>query len=276
MASGCILIPSGRCHSENRASGKSTGCQASVTISVSLKYSMAPPRGYVFESPYRGFCTSFSRSTDRFNLDELTSGLGERFETTRIALKFYSCVGSNHTTLDAIRDLQTAHGFKLPDIEKITVFGSKVTVDHVGWKYRPEGLTSAQLNLPYCAATLLLESDVFVDQFTETMVADATRMKVSEMVDVVEDPTITARGNRYRQMVRVQIKLKGGKTMEQTVEAPRGSEQKLATAADVIEKFRKLASRRLAPAVVERLVQMIMSAETLPKISSLLVELASV
>ena len=80
---------------------------------------MAPPRGYVFESPYGGFCTTFSRSTDRFNLDELTSGLGERFETTRIALKFYSCVGSNHTTLDAIRDLQTTHGFKLPDIEKI-------------------------------------------------------------------------------------------------------------------------------------------------------------
>lgn len=106
--------------------------------------------------------------------------------------------------------------------------------------------------------------------------ADPTRMKVSEIVDVVEDPAITARGNRFRHMVRVQIKLKGGKTVEQTVEAPRGSEQKFATAADVIKQFRKLASRRLAPAAVEHLVQMIMSAETLPKISSLLVELASV
>ena len=54
----------------------------------------------VFESPYGGFCTTFSRSTDRFNLGELTSELGERFETLRISLKMYSCVGSNHTTLD--------------------------------------------------------------------------------------------------------------------------------------------------------------------------------
>ncbi len=35
-----------------------------------------------------------------------TAGLGERFETMRISLKFYSCVGSNHTTLDAIRDIR--------------------------------------------------------------------------------------------------------------------------------------------------------------------------
>ena len=75
----------------------------------------------VFESPYGGFCTTFSRSTDRFKMEELSSGLGERFETLRIALKFYSCVGSNHTTLDAIRDLQAAHRFTLPDIDRILV-----------------------------------------------------------------------------------------------------------------------------------------------------------
>jgi 2-methylcitrate dehydratase PrpD len=60
----------------------------------------------VFEAPYGGFCTTFSRSNDRFNLEELSAGLGERFETMRISLKFYSCVGSNHTTLDAIRDIR--------------------------------------------------------------------------------------------------------------------------------------------------------------------------
>ena len=59
----------------------------------------------VFESPYGGFCSTFSRSNDRFNLDELSWELGRAWETMRISLKFYSCVGSNHTTLDAIRKL---------------------------------------------------------------------------------------------------------------------------------------------------------------------------
>ena len=92
----------------------------------------------------------------------------------RIALKFYSCVGSNHTTLDAIRDIRKRRPFSLDDIEEIVVHGSQVTVDHVGWPYRPEGLTSAQLNLPFCVATLLIEDDVFVDEFTADCV-DARR-----------------------------------------------------------------------------------------------------
>src|SRR5258707_3757516 len=155
----------------------------------------------VFEAPYGGFCTTFSRSQDRFDLDQLSAGLGERFETMGISLKFYSCVGSNHTTLDAIRDIQRRRPFTPAEIDKIVVHGSKVTADHVGWPYRPEGLTSAQLNLPYCVATLLIEGDVFVDQFTENAVHDHDRIALSRKVSVVEDPAITARGARFRHMV---------------------------------------------------------------------------
>ena len=90
----------------------------------------------------------------------------------RISLKFYSCVGSNHTTLDAIRMMQAKTPFGPDDIESIVVQGSQVTVEHVGWPYTPQGLTSAQLNLPFCVATLLLEGDVFVDQFTDDVVDD--------------------------------------------------------------------------------------------------------
>src|ERR1700727_557742 len=85
----------------------------------------------LFENEYGGFCTTFSRSDDRFNLDELSAGLGEGFETLRISLKFYSCVGSNHTTLDAIRDIKKRRPFTLDDIDEIVVPGSQVTVDHV-------------------------------------------------------------------------------------------------------------------------------------------------
>ncbi|MFZ3310334.1 MAG: MmgE/PrpD family protein, partial [Xanthobacteraceae bacterium] len=99
----------------------------------------------VFEAPYGGFCTTFSRSQDRFDLAQLSAGLGERFETMRIALKFYSCVGSNHTTLDAVRDIRKRRPFTPEDIGSIVVHASQVTVDHAGWPYKPEGLTAAQL-----------------------------------------------------------------------------------------------------------------------------------
>lgn len=228
----------------------------------------------VFENEYGGFCTTFSRSTDRFNRQELISGLGERWETMRIALKFYSCVGSNHTTLDALRMMQSRHPYGPDDVAAITVHGSRVTVDHVGWPYVPQGLTSAQLNLPYCVATLLLEGDAFVDQFTESAIADEARIALSRRVAVIEDAAITARGKAFRHMVRVELRLRDGTTMSETVEAPRGSEHSFADAETVIDKFRKLTSRRLPPDRVERLIEAILHAERLAAASEIVQLLA--
>ncbi len=218
----------------------------------------------VFEAPYGGFCTTFSRSQDRFNLEELSADLGERFETLRISLKFYSCVGSNHTTLDAIRDIRARRPFALDDIDEIVVHGSQVTVDHVGWPYRPEGLTSAQLNLPFCVATLLIEGDVFVDEFTADCVDDAARIKLSRKVKVVHDPAITALGAAYRHKVRVDIHFRDGSIESETREAPRGSEQSFASADDIVGKFRKLTRGVMTEKQQDALVDAVLGLDKLP------------
>src|SRR5579871_3878390 len=228
----------------------------------------------VFESPYGGFCSTFSRSQDRFNLAELTAGLGERFETLGVALKFYSCVGSNHTTLDAIRAIAARRPFRADDIAKITVHASQATVDHVGWPYKPQGLTSAQMNLPFCVATLLAEGDVFVDQFSDAVVTDPRRIALAAKVEVVHDPAITARGARLRHMVRVDVLFTDGTRDSETVEAPRGSEQKFASEADVVEKFRKLARRNCGDAQAERIADLTLGCEKLGDIGALVSALA--
>lgn len=229
----------------------------------------------VFESEYGGFCSTFSRSQDRFNMDALSAGLGRTFETMRISLKFYSCVGSNHTALDAIRIMRERHPFSADDVEKFVVHGSQVTMDHVGWKYRPEGLTSAQLNLPFCIATLMLEGDVFVDQFPEESFTDPSRIAYSNRVEVRHDPEITAKGSNHRHMVRVETFLKDGTHLEETVEAPRGSEESFATEELVVEKFMKLArhginesrARELADAILN--LEGLEDAGTIPKLLTL-------
>lgn len=217
----------------------------------------------VFEAPYGGFCSTFSRSQDRFDLAALSAGLGESFETMRIALKFFSCVGSNHTTLDAIRHLRGQTPFGLDELERIVVHGSQVTVDHVGWPYRPEGLTSAQLNLPFCVATLLLEGDVFVDQFTPDCVDNAERIALSRKVETVHDPEITALGSKFRHKVHVEIFLKGGRVLRETREAPRGSEFSFASREDIVEKFMKLAVKALPAERAEQIVEAVLGLEEL-------------
>jgi 2-methylcitrate dehydratase PrpD len=223
----------------------------------------------VLESEYGGFCTTLSQSKDQFDLKELTAGLGETWQTMGIALKFYACVGTNHTTLDAIRDMQRERRFGPRDVRKIVVHGSQVTVNHVGWKYVPQGLTSAQLNLPYCVGTLLLEGDCFVDQFTEDKVADPARMKLAEKVEVVHDPAITALGAKFRHKVHVEAHLDDGTVLKRTVEAARGSEKKFASDAEIVEKYGKLARKALPKARVERLRDAVLGLEKLKDASQL-------
>jgi len=218
----------------------------------------------VFEAPYGGFCTTFSRSNDRFRLSELSAGLGERFETLNISLKFYSCVGSNHTTLDAIRDIRRRRPFTLEELDMIVVHASQVTVDHVGWPYQPQGLTSAQLNLPFCVATLLLEGDVFVDQFPLESVADPGRIALSRKVKVLHDPAITALGSAFRHKVRVEVHLRDGVVESETREAPRGSEQSFAGTDEIVEKFSKLTRTTMKKEHQAALIDAVLNLEKLP------------
>jgi aconitate decarboxylase len=199
----------------------------------------------VFESEYGGFCTTFSRSTDRFELAQLTAGLGSTWQAMGVALKFYACVGSNHTTLDSIRDLQSEHKFGAEDVEEIVVHGSQVTADHVGWKYEPRGLTAAQLNLPFCVATYLLEGDCFVDQFDAAAVTDSRRIALAERVSVHADPAITALGAKHRHSVRIEVRLSNGTRLSRSADAPRGSDENFASPADIVAKFEKLAVHAL-------------------------------
>jgi 2-methylcitrate dehydratase PrpD len=217
----------------------------------------------VFESEYGGFCTTFSRSQDRFRLSELTAGFGETWQTMGVALKFYSCVGSNHTTLDALRELQARHPFGPKDVKKIVVRASQVTLDHAGWKYRPAGIASAQMNLSFCVATLLLEGDCFVGQFGEKAIADPRRLALAGKIEVRADPEITTRGSKFRHAVRVEVHLTDGGVLEHALEAPRGSEPHFASEAQVVAKFEKLAAHALKRAQIGQLRDAVLGMEKL-------------
>jgi aconitate decarboxylase len=142
--------------------------------------------------------------------------------------------------------MQAERPFKAADVEKVVVYGAQITVDHVGWKYKPEGMTSAQLNMPFCIATLLLEGDVFVDQFNEEVVSDPQRMALAGKVEVLNDPAITAGGTPERFTLRVQVFLKDGTKMERIGKTERANEHNFPPEQVVLDKFEKL-TRHLLP-----------------------------
>jgi 2-methylcitrate dehydratase PrpD len=190
--------------------------------------------------------------------------LGERYETMRVSLKFYACVGSTHTTLDALSDIRKRRPFTASDIERIVVHASQVTVEHAGWVYRPEGLTAAQLNLPFCAGTLILAGDAFVDQFTPDCVNDRARIELAGKVQVIHDPAITALGPAHRHQVRVEVHFRDGGIEREMRDAPRGSEENFAGEAQIVGKFRKLTGAVMREQQQNALIEAVLRLERLP------------
>ncbi len=86
-------------------------------------------------------------------------------------------------------------------------------------------------------------------------------MALAERVQVCHDAAITARGSKFRHMVRVEVHLKDGTRMEQTVEAPRGSESSFASEADVVAKFQKLAAHAIPAPAAARIVDLVLNLE---------------
>jgi 2-methylcitrate dehydratase PrpD len=164
--------------------------------------------------------------------------------------------------------------FSSDEVDHIVVHGSRATVEHVGWPYVPDGITAAQLNLPFCVATLICAGEVFVDQFDAAQVVDPARLAVAGRVRVVEDPAITLRGATSRHMVRVELFLKGGTTLTETVEAPRGSERQFASDAEVVGKYEHLAQKVLSPAKMAALRDAVLEMDTLPDSRQILVLLS--
>jgi 2-methylcitrate dehydratase PrpD len=132
-----------------------------------------------------------------------------------------------------------------------------------------------QFCMPYVVATLLLEGDFFVDQCTEDKMADPQRIAHSRKVEFIAEPEITKMGLRY--YVRVEVILKDGTRMEETVEAQRGSETKFASEAEVVGKFEKLVKHVFPEAQVAAIRDTILGLENVDdasKLAKLLVKAA--
>ena len=203
----------------------------------------------LFESPYGGYCSTFSPTYD---LDKIVNGLGETWEVAKVGFKPYSTNGSCHTTIDALLELRRDHHLTLDDVEAIVVHASTATAKHVGWRYVPESVTTAQMNLSYIAAVTLADGAAFVEQFREDRIRDPRLVAAAQRVTVQADPDIDARGDAGRHNVRLELRLTDGTVLHAARDYARGSARSPLTLADVNDKFDRLARTVLDPAQVAR------------------------
>jgi 2-methylcitrate dehydratase PrpD len=155
----------------------------------------------------------------------------------RIDLKRHASLATNFAAMDAIEELAAEKGLKASDVEEIVVSATLTTVKHGAWEYVPKGLTAAQMNLGFGIAMQLIEGRAFVDQMVEANIARPDLVELANRVKVVRDPAREQMPPQYHRGSSVQITLKNGEALSNTVDFFVGSHHRPLSEEQVVAKF---------------------------------------
>jgi aconitate decarboxylase len=221
----------------------------------------------VFERPYGGWLAVFGEC-HRTYPEEIYAGLGNLWETERIAVKPYSAMGLLHAAIDAALELRPK--IDVSQIQRIDIDMGEAAYAHGGWKAeRPIQVIGAQMNVAYVVAVAFLDGDVLVDQFTQERVN-------SDDVWALIDRTVTHHERAYdnlpadeRLTTQVRLTFKDGSTRAAKVVHPRGTGDRNLTNADIREKYAKLTRRAVSAERQKAIENAILSLDTLDDIAAL-------
>ncbi|WP_216893902.1 MmgE/PrpD family protein [Nocardia alni] len=203
-----------------------------------------------------GFLQAFCG--DRFDIDQVTRGLGEHWETPGIFFKPYPCNHFTHAGVDAALRLR-ASGIDPARITELTLGVPEPVLRTIGEpieeKRRPRSGYHGAFSGPYTVAAALLGGGglgVFHEDFTDDAVRDPARLAIADKVNVVADAECTRIFPRQFPAV-LTVRLDDGTTRSERVSENRGGPANPLSAAELTLKFTSNAARSVPEETAERL-----------------------
>lgn len=209
---------------------------------------------------------------DSFKDDELGDDLGREFYINRNYFKIHACSRWNHAPIEAMAALIAGASFEAEDVEKITVW-TYDPATRLSWNDPTNGY-AAKHSIPYSVAVRLVRGANDLKAYSENTISDPHIKAIARRVVVREDPALTAMLPDLRP-ARVEVILRNGRILTETVERPRGGFDNPLTEDELTDKFRNLAGITLtAPSVaaLEKMLANLPNVEDITAISSLLQE----
>lgn len=218
----------------------------------------------VLEDPYGGYGTVVS---DRTDWDRLLEGLGERFELPFTGQKPHASSGATHGAIDAVLAIAAREGITAEDVEAIEVATYRVAAETLGKRF-PATHVHATMSVPYLVARALLDGQIWLDQFTDDKLKDPVAHTLQERVTMVVDAELDALAPKYLPH-RVTVTTRDGRRLAETVTVPKGDPENRMTAAELDDKFRRLAGGVLAGDAVETVVEQVRGLEEVTDLAQL-------
>ena len=207
---------------------------------------------------------------EAFDPERLSRGLGEEWETTRIAFKPYPVCHFSHASMDAALILQQEHQFTPDDIVSGEVLVPEgivpIVCEPLADKQTPTATYGALFSLPFCVATNLIHGRARLDSFTEEALQDKAVLelagKVGYRVEPMTDFPVYFSGG-------MRLTLRDGRTVEHREVINRGHPDKPMQTADVQDKFRDNARRALTDERIEAVIEAVDRLDELSSVAEL-------
>jgi 2-methylcitrate dehydratase PrpD len=201
----------------------------------------------IFEGPH-GLFDAFLHG-EAPDLARCVRGLGEQWETVRIAIKPYPACHFVHACMDAARRL----GVRAGDVAEVRCFVppavTGIVCEPAAAKARPLTTYAAQFSLPFAVASAMVGGREGLDLFGAEALADRRVLALAERVRSVPDPTLPFPGAYPG---RVRVVLRDGRVREAEEPINRGHPDRPLSDDEVEEKFARNARRRLDPGSVAK------------------------
>lgn len=213
----------------------------------------------VFERDYGGFLSVFGEGHSP-DVDAVTAGLGETWETLQIALKPYAAMGGLHCALDIILALR-AQGLRADQAERIDIFMSHAAYHHGWWRpERPLTPIGAQMNVGYAVAAALLDGSASCGQFTPQRIDSEDIWSLLPRITAHHDP-VYDRALSEKYTCRIDVALRDGKNLKSERKLPSTVSEPL-TREHVIAKFHSLTHGLIDSSRADHIVEAVLQIES--------------
>lgn len=198
-----------------------------------------------------------------YDLEPAWSSFGKTWRLLEVGHKPFPSGRLTHYAVDALQQMQKAHGFKAGDVAKITIVCPPLPHRLVGRPDKPDCTPNyAKLSLGYVCARTLIKGTVDQFDFVEDVLRDAATHALAAKVEVILDsnPDMNAFGPQD-----ITVKLNDGRSWTQTIHKAIGDPLNPLPRDRQIEKFWKcwdLTANRLPRANGEKLLTMIDALES--------------
>ena len=199
------------------------------------------------------------------NLSKVLCSNFQRFQNISLAKRTPSA--------DALQAILQEHDVRPEEVEEIRSFVPKMHAFIGGpdpeAMYVPSNYLKAQMSLPYTLSIILLDREIFLDQYKPEKLTNPRVLEYARKVKVTADPEMDRMLNEGKWPSRVQLITKAGKSYESVVLSPKGSPQNPLSDDELERKFTRLSMKVLNEKQMKEVIQLVNDLESLREISSL-------